>query len=559
MCILLYLSDTRNFRHGEEYGSAKWGSAFLTNLKYASMHYYNNKLLTSSVRIGWNGYRHHRNLNTIVIGGSGAGKSQGYAIPNLLQGSVPAMVKLQNFWIRVSNVFRRCLKVPEKEMLPLSPKGAASFIVTDPKGELLRCCGTFLETCGYKIRVLDFVEIWKSHGYNPFRYIRRDDDVLKLADVIFKNTTPKDQKTSDPFWEDSAKIMLESLMLYLYHEAPPDEQNFSMVMEMIRYGRVQEDSRGNRIPSTLDICFERLEMQNPDHIAVKFYKDCNAGAADTIRSIHATLISHLAKFNMESLKKMTNKDEMELEKVGEEKTAIFMILPENDTSYNFLAGMLYTQAFDELYRVADVLRKGRLKIPVEFLMDEFANIVLPDDFSKLVATMRSRNISVSIIIQNITQLQALYKDYWQSIIGNCDIMLYLGGNEKEVHKYISELLDKETIVVKNSSLNKGRSGGSSNSYQYTGRDLMTPGEVRELPDDESILFIRGRNPVIDKKISPKEIPNYKWNPRFGGKIYEHGKCDRLMKWRDLDEKFNNDNEYVIFSDEDAEEILKAGA
>ncbi len=511
LAILIYLSDTRATRHGEEYGSAKWGSVRQLNRKFATRDSFNNKILTQNVRMGWDGHKHKRNLNTVVIGGAGAGKSQFFAILNILQGKT-------------------------------------SLIVTDPSGELLRATGWFLKYIAkYKVKVLDFLNIEKSDCYNPFCYIRTDDDILKIADILFKNTTPKDSKAQDPFWDNSAKILLEALMFYLWHEVPEDEQNFTMVMDMIRAGDISDDENYS---SPLDILFERLEMRNPEHIAVKYYKDYHKGAADTIRSVQATLISHMSKFNMESMQKLTMVDEMNLASLGEEKTAIFMIIPETDTSYNFLPGMLYMQAFNESYMVADKKYKGRLPIPIHCLMDEFANVILPDDFEKIISTCRKRNICVSIILQGITQLQALYKDQWQAIMGNCDELLYMGSNEKECHKYISEMLGKQTISFKTFGRNKGHSGSSSSNQQLTGRELMSPEEVRLLDEDKAILFIKSCRPVIDFKYNPAKHPNAKYNTRFGGIPYEHGKTDKALKWNELDEKFNIDGEYQLLTDEE---------
>ncbi|WP_455682879.1 VirD4-like conjugal transfer protein, CD1115 family [Thomasclavelia sp.] len=378
--IGIYYSNKKNYRRQEEYGSAKWANKRAVNKKYSDQDYSQNKLLTQNVKIGLDGKKHRRNLNTIVIGGSGAGKTRFYGKPNLMQCNT-------------------------------------SYVCLDPKGELLRDIGYLLEKQGYVIKVVDLINMSKSHCYNPFEYIRDDKDVLKLINNLIRNTTPKGSQTSDPFWEKSETALLQALCLYLLHEAPKEEQNFSMIMEMIAAADVREDDEDYQSP--LDELFERLSLRNPNSLAVKQYAIYKQAAGKTAKSILISVGVRLAAFNLESIAGLTSTDELELNLVGERKTAIFAVIPDNDSTFNFLIGMLYTQLFQMLYYQADIIHNGSLPIPVHFLMDEFANVALPDEFDKLLSTMRSRQIFVSIIIQNLAQIKALYKDAWESILGNC--------------------------------------------------------------------------------------------------------------------------------------------
>ena len=368
--IGIYLSTDRNYRRREEHGSAKWGVPRQVNQKYADKNITENKILTQNVAIGLDGRRHRRNLNILVCGGSGAGKTRFFAKPNIMNANT-------------------------------------SFVCLDPKGELLRDTGNLLREKGYDIKVIDLINMEKSHCYNPFVYIRNDNDVQRLVTNLFKNTTPKGSQSQDPFWDQAAQMLLLALVFYLHYEAPEDEQNFPMVMEMIRSGEVMEDNDEYRSP--LDELFDRLEMREPDHIALKYYRNYRSGSGKTLKSIQITLVSRLEKFNLDSLASMTRTDEMELWSLGEKKTAIFAVIPDNDSSFNFIVGLLYTQLFQQLYYQADVVHGGRLPIHVHFVMDEFANVALPDEFDKLLATMRSREISVSIIIQNLAQLKTLFE------------------------------------------------------------------------------------------------------------------------------------------------------
>ena len=524
LAIGVYLSTQRNYRRREEHGSAKWGWAAQVNRKYADAHSTENKILTQNVAIGLDGRKHRRNLNTLVCGGSGAGKTRFFAKPNLCQAN-------------------------------------SSYVVLDPKGELLVSTGKLLEAKGYSIRLLDLINMDRSHCYNPFVYLRDDNDIQRLVTNLFKNTTPKGSQSQDPFWDQAATMLLLALVFYLHYEAPPEEQNFPMVMEMIRAGDVREDD--DTYKSALDILFERLEMRNPEHIALKYYRNYHSGSGKTLKSIQITLISRLEKFNLDSLASITQNDELELWSLGEQKTAIFAVIPDNDSSFNFLVGMLYTQLFQQLYHQADFIHGGRLPVPVHFLMDEFANVALPDEFDKLLSTMRSREISVSIIIQNLAQLKALFEKQWESIVGNCDEFLYLGGNEQSTHEYVSKLLGKETIDTNTYGRSKGRNGSYSTNWQLAGRELMTPDEVRMLDNRYALLFIRGERPLEDFKYDILKHPNIALTTDGGAEPYRHGEDlisiaalsidERLLKKAGM--KPVSDEEYLFFSEEEFEELL----
>ena len=512
--IGIYFSTLRNYRRQEEYGSAKWGSASKVNKKYADKTYSQNKILSQNVRIGLDGKKHRRNLNTLVIGGSGAGKTRFYGKPNIMQCNT-------------------------------------SFVILDPKGEILRDTGNLLEKEGYVIRVIDLIDMSKSHGYNPFAYIQDDKDVLKLITNLIRNTTPKGAQSNDPFWEKSETALLEALCLYLINEAPEEEQNFSMVMEMIVAAEPKEDDEDYISP--LDQLFIELENDKPESLALKQYKIYKQAAGKTAKSILISVGVRLAAFNLESIASLTHYDELELEKMCERKTALFAVIPDNDSTFNFLIGMLYTQLFQMLYYSADIIHHGELPIPVHFMMDEFANVALPDEFDKLLATMRSRRIFVSIIIQNLAQIKALYKDAWESIVGNCDELYYLGGNEQSTHKFMSEYLGKETLDTNTYGKSSGRNGNYSTNYQQAGRELLTADEVRLLDNDYALLFIRGELPILDKKYNILKHPNVTYTKDGNGQSYEHGKIHGLIdNWQDI---IISDNAYELLSDEDMEEYF----
>ena len=519
----IYISNDRNYRRREEHGSARWGIAHVVNRKYADKNWTHNKILTQNVSIGMDGRKHRRNLNVLVCGGSGAGKTRFYAKPNLMNAD-------------------------------------CSYVVLDPKGEMLRDCGEHLSKT-HDVKVIDLINMEKSHCYNPFVYLKTDNDIQRLVTNLFKNTTPKGSQSQDPFWDQAASMLLLALVFYLHYEAPEDEQNFPMVMEMIRAGEVREDMEDFHSP--LDELFDRLEMKNPDHIALKYYRNYRSGSAKTLKSIQITLVARLEKFNLESLAGITQTDEMDLWSIGEKKTVIFAVIPDNDSSFNFIVGMLYTQLFQQLYYQADQIHGGRLPVHVHFLMDEFANVALPDEFDKLLATMRSREISVSIIIQNMAQLKALFEKQWESIVGNCDEFLYLGGNEQSSHKYVSELLGKETIDTNTYGQSRGRNGSYSTNYQVSGRELMTPDEVRMLDNQYALLFIRGERPIRDFKYDILKHPNVRYTTDGGAPAFKHGEDTRSFATvtfspeliKQAAEMEVDDHNFVLFCEEELEEYF----
>ena len=470
MGIGIYFSTQKNYRRREEHGSAKWGNARAVNKKYRQSPASANKLMTQNVCIGLNAKKHRRNLNTLVCGGSGAGKTRFYCKPNLMQCNT-------------------------------------SFVILDPKGEILRDTGKLLESKGYEVRVLDLISMEKSHCYNPFVYLQNDNDVQKLVTNLFKSTTPKGSQSQDPFWDTSASMLLLALVFYLHYEAPEDEQNFAMIMEMLRAGAI-EDEEDTR-PSPLDELFAELEMSNPDHIALKYYRSYHSGAAKTLKSIQITLAARLEKFNLESLASLTTTDELDLPSLGEKKVALFALIPDNDSSFNFLVSILYTQLFQQLFYAADHIHGGSLPVPVHFLMDEF---------------------------------------------------LYLGGNEQSTHKYVSELLGKETIDTNTFGKSTGRSGNYSTNYQISGRELLTPDEVRMLDNQYAILFIRGERPVMDFKYDILKHPNVALTTDGKASAYKHGEVTikhssisvLSIDPEELPEESYGETNYELLSDEDFE-------
>lgn len=526
MATATYFSTRKNYRRGEEHGSAKWGQAHRLNKKYRAKEPYADKLLTQNVGMGIiDSKKHKRNLNTLVVGGSGAGKTRFFCKPNIMQCNT-------------------------------------SMVVLDPKGEIVRSVGGLLETKGYEVRVLDLINMHRSHCYNPFVYLRDDNDVQRLVTNLFKATTPKDSKSQDPFWDTTASMLLLALIFYLRYEAPSDEQNFPMVMELLRAGEVHEDD--DSYVSPLDELFDRLETKDPAHIAVKYYRDYHSGSAKTLKSIQITLAARLEKFNLESLAGLTATDELDLPSMGEKKVALFAIIPDNDTSFNFLVSILYTQLFQQLFFVADHKHKGELPVHVHFVMDEFANVSLPDDFDKILAVIRSREISASIILQNLAQLKNLFPKQWESIVGNCDEFLYLGGNEQSTHKYVSELLGKETIDTNTYGKTSGRSGSYSTNYQISGRELLTPDEVRMLDNRFALLFVRGERPVMDLKYDILKHPNLALTADGGQPPYIHGEPTQAVATFVFDSEVPKNagkleaiqTSYELLSEEDLEQLFK---
>ena len=527
--IGVYFSTRRNTRRKEEHGSAKWGDVAVINHRYADKRFCENKILTQHVRIGFDSRKHGRNLNVLVCGGSGSGKTRFYAKVNAMNCN-------------------------------------SSMILLDPKGEILRDAGHLLKAEGMDVKVLDLINMHRSLCFNPFVYLTGDNDVQRLVTNLFKATTPKGTQSQDPFWDAAASMLLMALIFYLKYEAPEDEQNFSMVMEMLRAGDVNEEDSAYQSP--LDELFDRLEMSKPNHIALKYYRSYRSGAGKTLKSIQITLAARLEKFNLESLAALTVTDELELESIGERKTALFIIIPDNDSSFNFLVSILYTQLFQQLFFSADHKHGGTLPVHVHFIMEEFANVSLPDDFDKILSVMRSRGVSVSIILQNMAQLKALFPSQWENLVGNCDEFLYLGGNEKSTHNYISELLGKETLDTNTYGKSTGRQGNYSTNYQITGRDLLTPDEVRILDNRYALLFMRGERPIVDEKFDILRHPNIEGTADGSGERFMHGETTgsvgsidaKLINNEDesptsADKDTGQGTEYVLLSEEDLEFIF----
>ena len=482
--IALYYSGRENRRPGEEYGSAKWGDPKALCQKYMDyQHKEANIILTQRVRLGMDGYKTQRNMNILVIGGSGSGKTRYFCKPGLYSAN-------------------------------------CSYLVTDPKGELLKAAGGLLLSLGYEVRVFNLIDPEQSDCYNPFVYVREEKDVLSLIDNLIKNTTPRNASSNDPFWEKAEVALDSALMLYLIHEAPQDEQNFETMIYMMNFADVREEDEQYRSP--LDMLFRALEEEQPAHVAVKQYKVFKLAAGKTAKSILVTAAVRLAAFNIPQYAAMTSMDEMDFGSLGERKRAIFCVIPVNDSSMNYLVGMLYTQCFQELYRRADLKYNGRLPVPVRVLQDEWANVAQPESYPKILATCRSYNIGLNIIVQNVQQIKALYEKEHESIIGNCDTLLFLGGgNEPASLEFIVKLLGRETLATRTRGLTKGRNGSSTTNYQQTGRDLMTIDEVRKLDTNKAILFIRGEDPVIDRKYNLKRHPNIKLTSDGKAKPYIH--------------------------------------
>ena len=509
---IVYFGTRPNLRQGEEHGSAKWGSPKQVN---AQIEQKQSFPLTKHVRLGMDTHKHRRNLNILTLGGSGAGKTRSLALPGIMECN-------------------------------------ASFVVTDPKGEILAAVGHLLKAKGYTVKAFNLVDFSQSDGYNPFKYVRDDKDVLRLITNLIRNTTPKGSGGSDPFWEKAETALLESLMFYLLYEAPEEEQNFSMIMKMLSYADVREDKE--TYVSALDLLFKQLGDNQPMHIAVKQYRIYKQAAGKTAKSINISLAVRLAAFNMDQICSITDHDDMGISELGNKKTAIFAVIPDNDTSLSYLVGMLYTQIIQELYYQADHVYHGRLPIHVRMILDEFANVSLPEEFDKSLATMRSREISATIIVQNLAQLKGLYKEHgWETITGNCDTLLYLGGNEQSTHEYISKLLGKETIDTRTHGQTKGKSGSYSTNMQTTGRELLTPDEVRLLDNSKALLFIRGFPAVMDDKYDLNHHPNIHLTVNGGYPPYIHK--GQSYSYIPFNEAFNFDNaeQYILLDENETEE------
>lgn len=480
--VLFLFSTKENKRTGEEHGSAQWGSARQLDRKYRDKDPERNTVLTQHVSMSLDGRKHRRNLLQIVVGGSGSGKTRFFAKPNLMEAN-------------------------------------CSYVVCDPKGEMLRSIAPLLLEKGYVVKVFDLIDTKRSNCFNPFAYLHDDKDVMKMVNNLIKNTTPKDAQQNDPFWERSEIALDTAIILYLIHEAPPEEQTLDMVLYMLNCAGASEDDESYQSP--LDLLFEALEDEEPDHVAVREYQIFKQAEGRTAKSILITAAVRLSAFILPEINRITSHDELELHLLGERKQAVFCVIPDNDSTFSFLVGMLYTCTFQSLYYRADKLHQGGLPVPVRLMMDEFCNVALPDEFGKIQATMRSRNIMSTIILQNISALKALYKNEWEGLLGNADTMLYLGGNEQSTHKYISEMLGKQTIKVQSSGQTKGRNGSMSINYQTIGRELMTPDEVRAMDNRYALLFIRGEYPVMDQKLDILKHRNLKYTEDGGAAPYVH--------------------------------------
>ena len=478
MAVLLYRTNQGRTRDGEEHGSAAWATPASVNAQFAQK---DSIPLTQHVRLGLDTHKHRRSLNVLVIGGSGAAKTRSFVLPNILTANT-------------------------------------NYVITDPKSEVLLATGGYLKEQGYDVRVLNLVNLEQSDGYNPFRYLRDEKDVLKLVNNLIQSTTPKGSHESDPFWTKAETALLQAIILMLFQEAPEYEQNFSMVMRVLEYAEVREEDEGHVSP--LDLLFESIERRKPDSVAVRQYKVFKLAAGKTAKSILVSTAVRLAPFNLPQIQALTNHDDMDLYTLGEKKVALYAVIPDNDNTFNFLVSLLYAQAFQALYYSADQIHHGPLPRHVRFVLDEFAAMPLPG-FTRELATMRSRSISASVIIQNMAQIKELYKDSWETIPGNCDTILYLGGNESSTHKYVSEMLGKATIDTKTHGQTKGKSGSYSTNFQMSGRELLTPDEVRKLDNRYALLFIRGASPVMDEKYDLMHHPAISRSSLGGAAPYIH--------------------------------------
>lgn len=471
IAIWLYnVTGRTNFLVGKEHGSAEWGKR--SNIKpLMDRKSEKNMIFTNTEGMSIDTRKTFRNNNVIVIGGSGSGKTRFYVKPNLMQ----------------------C---------------HSSYVITDPKGSLINETGKMLEKNGYKVKIFNLIDFNKSDHYNFFEYVHDEKDILKLITNLITNTNgDKKNNTADPFWEKAETALLEALFSFVLMEAPKNEQNIATIMELLRLAEVKEDNENYKSP--LDILFEDLKAENPDHFACKQYDLFKLAAGKTAKSILVSVGVRLATFNIKAVSDMLSEDNIELDKIGDEKTALFIVISDSDRTFNFLAAMMYQQLFDSLFLKAEEKYGGRLPIHVRFLLDEFANIGLIPNFEIYVATMRSREMSVSVILQNVAQIKAIYEKTWETITGNCDTLLFLGGKEQSTCEYISKMIGKTTIDLRTTSVSKGQSGSHSNSGQVVGRELITPDEVGLLGDYECILSIRGIRPFKSRKYIIERHKRYK--------------------------------------------------
>ena len=536
MAVLMYVTSRRNLMHGKEYGTARFADIRMVNKALADKDESKNRILSNNVRMSTDTSVTGLNNNMLVIGGSGAGKTFFIVKPNIMQ------MMLNN-----------------------------SFIATDPKGEIARATANMLKKNGYNVKVLNLIDMAKSDGYNPFRYIREENDVVKLVTNIISNTTPKETAPTDPFWEKSESMFLQALFYYVWLEMPPNRKNFQSVLELLSEAEVDAKGNDSKLTKKMKQLAKTSKLQQ-NHPAYKQYMKVIRGAGDTVRSIIISANSRLALLENPQILRILSKDDLHLEELGigvngdkHTRTALFCIIPDSDKSYNFIVGMLYTQLFQELYFQADFKNDGKLPIQVTLMMDEFANVALPDDFCSLLSTMRSRRISSIIIIQNLAQIKALFKDTWETITGNCDTLVYLGGNEKSTHQYISEMLGKSTIDKRSTGETRGVHGSASRNYDVLGRELMTPDEVRNMSNKKCLIFIKGFNPIFDDKYIPFRHKNFSQTEDGGGKAYVHDpslnkgslRPVKLLSEKQINDikEYKKENEVVHIMDMSLEEIM----
>ena len=536
MAVLMYVTSRRNLMHGKEYGTARFADIRMVNKALADKDECKNRILSNNVRMSIDTSVTGLNNNMLVIGGSGAGKTFFIVKPNIMQ------MMLNN-----------------------------SFIATDPKGEIARATANMLKKNGYNVKVLNLIDMAKSDGYNPFRYIREENDVVKLVTNIISNTTPKETAPSDPFWEKAEGLFLQSIFYYVWLEMPPNRKNFQSVLDLLSEAEVDAKGNDSKLTKKMKQLAKTSKLKQ-NHPAYKQYIKVIRGAGDTVRSIIISANSRLALLENPQILRILSKDDLHLEELGigvngdkHTRTALFCIIPDSDKSYNFIVGMLYTQLFQELYFQADFKNDGKLPIQVTLMMDEFANVALPDDFCSLLSTMRSRRISSIIIIQNLAQIKALFKDTWETITGNCDTLVYLGGNEKSTHQYISEMLGKSTIDKRSTGETRGVHGSASRNYDVLGRELMTPDEVRNMSNKKCLIFIKGFNPIFDDKYIPFRHKNFSQTEDGGGKAYIHDpslnqgslRPVKLLSEKQINDikEYKKENEVVHIMDMSLEEIL----
>ena len=536
MAVLMYVTSRRNLMHGKEYGTARFANIRMVNKALADKDESKNRILSNNVRMSTDTSVTGLNNNMLVIGGSGAGKTFFIVKPNIMQ------MMLNN-----------------------------SFIATDPKGEIARATANMLKKNGYNVKVLNLIDMAKSDGYNPFRYIREENDVVKLVTNIISNTTPKETSPTDPFWEKSESMFLQALFYYVWLEMPPNRKNFQSVLELLSEAEVDAKGKDSKLTKKMKQLAQTSKLKQ-NHPAYKQYMKVIRGAGDTVRSIIISANSRLALLENPQILRILSKDDLHLEELGigvngdkHTRTALFCIIPDSDKSYNFIVGMLYTQFFQELYFQADFRNGGKLPIQVTLMMDEFSNVALPDDFCSLLSTMRSRRISAIIIIQNLAQIKALFKDTWETITGNCDTLVYLGGNEKSTHQYISEMLGKSTIDKRSTGETRGVHGSASRNYDVLGRELMTPDEVRNMSNKKCLIFIKGFNPIFDDKYIPFRHKNFSQTEDGGGKAYVHDpslnqgslRPVKLLSEKQINDikEYKKENEVVHIMDMSLEEIM----